>query len=102
MPIFQSSTFLYQGETDLSRCPLTYGSTTRRTTRCCTASSAALEGAEAALVTSSGMAAISTALLAVLRAGDHLLAIDCPYGGTRGFIVEELPRFGISGQLHRW
>ena len=51
---------------------------------------------EAALVTASGMAAISTSLLAVLKSGDHLLAVDCPYGGTRTFIVDDLPRFGIS------
>ena len=42
------------------------------------------------------MAAISTTLLTVLQSGDHLLAMECPYGGTHGFITNELPRFGIS------
>jgi len=42
---------------------------------------AALENAEAALVAASGMAAITTTLLTVLSAGDHLLAQDCLYGG---------------------
>ena len=43
---------------------------------------AALEGAQAAVATASGMAAVTTTLLSVLRAGDHLLASDCLYGGT--------------------
>src|SRR5712692_5632185 len=57
---------------------------------------AALENAEAALVTGSGMAAISAALLAVLSAGDHLLAQDCLYGGTHDFITKDFAAFGIS------
>ncbi len=57
---------------------------------------AALENAEAALVTSSGMAAITTALLAVLQTGDHLLAQDSLYGGTMDFITSEFAGFGIQ------
>jgi len=57
---------------------------------------AALEKGEAALVTASGMAAISTSLLTVLSAGDHLLVQDSLYGGTHGLVTEELPAFGIS------
>jgi cystathionine beta-lyase/cystathionine gamma-synthase len=57
---------------------------------------AALEGGEAALVTSSGMAAISTTLLTVLKAGDHLLAQDVLYGGSRTLLTEDLPRWGIE------
>jgi cystathionine beta-lyase/cystathionine gamma-synthase len=57
---------------------------------------AALESAEAALVTASGMAAITTSLLTVLSAGDHLLAHASLYGGTHDFITEDLPAFGIS------
>ena len=95
MPIFQSSTFLYRGERDyhatryirLNNTP-NHEVLHRKLAR--------LEGAEAALVTASGMAAISTSLLGVLRAGDHLLVLDCPYGGTRGFVTEELGRFGID------
>src|SRR5258706_7920476 len=43
---------------------------------------AALEGAEAAVVTSSGMAAISSALLAALKAGDEVITTAQTYGGT--------------------
>ncbi len=42
------------------------------------------------------MAAISTALLTVLRAGDHLIAQRQLYGGTHSFIGHELPRHGIE------
>ena len=55
---------------------------------------AALEGAEAAVATSSGMAALSACLLSLLEAGDHLLAADCGYGGTMSFLTEEAPRLG--------
>ncbi len=48
---------------------------------------AALEGAEAAVATASGMAAVTTALLSIMRAGDHLLASDCLYGGTHDFLT---------------
>ncbi|HEV3217649.1 MAG TPA: aminotransferase class I/II-fold pyridoxal phosphate-dependent enzyme [Vicinamibacterales bacterium] len=57
---------------------------------------AALENAEAALVAGSGMAAISTALLAVLEAGDHFLAQDCLYGGTHDLLTHDLPKMGLS------
>jgi cystathionine beta-lyase/cystathionine gamma-synthase len=57
---------------------------------------ASLEGAEAALMTSSGMAAITTSLLTVLSAGDHLLIQDSLYGGTHGFVTHDLGTFGIE------
>ena len=95
MPIFQSSTFLYEGESDYHATRYVRLNNTPNH-EVLHAKLAALERAESALVTSSGMAAISTALLTVLRSGDHLLAIDCPYGGTRGLIVDNLPQFGIS------
>ncbi|HEX9757587.1 MAG TPA: aminotransferase class I/II-fold pyridoxal phosphate-dependent enzyme [Nitrospiria bacterium] len=55
-----------------------------------------LENAEDALVTASGMAAISTALLTVLSSGDHLLAQECLYGGTHNFLTQDFPGFGLS------
>src|SRR5213594_1760920 len=57
---------------------------------------AALENAEAALVTASGMAAISSTLLTFLSAGDHLLAQDSLYGGTYDFITKDFGSLGIS------
>ncbi len=60
---------------------------------------AALEGGEAALATASGMAAVSTALLTVLQAGDHVVATTGLYSGTYHFIVHDLPRFGVETTL---
>lgn len=57
---------------------------------------ASVEGAEAALVMASGMAAISAAILAHLGAGDHLLVQRTVYGGTRSFLAEDAPRLGIT------
>lgn len=57
---------------------------------------AALEGAEDALVTASGMAAVSSTLLAFLSKGDHLLAQNVLYGGTHNFVTSDLEEFGIS------
>jgi cystathionine beta-lyase/cystathionine gamma-synthase len=57
---------------------------------------AALEGGEAAVGTSSGMAAISTTLLALMRKGDHLLASDCLYGGTHDLITHHAEDLGWS------
>src|SRR5262249_9697153 len=57
---------------------------------------AALEGAEAALATASGMAAVSAALFSVLREGDHIIAQDGLYGGTHDLIRHDLPQLGIE------
>ena len=55
---------------------------------------AALEGAQAAVATASGMAAVTTTLLSVLRAGDHLLASDCLYGGSHDFLTHHAEDLG--------
>ncbi|HHX24776.1 MAG TPA: methionine gamma-lyase [Thermoanaerobacterales bacterium] len=57
---------------------------------------AALESGQAALGTASGMAAISTALLTLLKKGDHIVAGDTLYGCTHGLIHEMLPQYGIE------
>src|SRR5262245_17235169 len=57
---------------------------------------AAIEGGDDAVVTASGMAAISTALLAALGKGGHVLVQDCLYGGTQSFVAGDLPAFGMS------
>ncbi len=57
---------------------------------------AALEGAEAGLVCGSGMAAVTLAILTFAGAGDHLVAADSLYGGTRVLLTRELPRLGIE------
>lgn len=57
---------------------------------------AALEGAEAGMIFGSGMAAISTALMSHLEAGDHVVFQNDLYGGTRNFVKHEFPKFGIE------
>lgn len=60
---------------------------------------AALEGAEAAIVTSSGMAAISHALLGVLKQGDELISTAQLYGGSYRLMRDVFPDMGIT--VHR-
>lgn len=95
MPIFQSAMFEYAGETGYH--DIKYIRLNNTPNHIAVHQKlAALENAEAALVASSGMAAISTALLAVLSAGDHLLVQDCLYGGTHDFVTKDLGSFGIT------
>ncbi len=57
---------------------------------------AVLEGGEAALATASGMAAISTAILGYIKAGDHVVAARSLYGAAYNFLNKKLPRMGAS------
>jgi len=57
---------------------------------------AALEKTEDALIFGSGMAAVSTTLLAFLHKGDHIVLQQTLYGGTYNFVVEEFDKFGIE------
>jgi O-succinylhomoserine sulfhydrylase len=59
----------------------------------------ALEGAEAARATASGMAAVTASLLAQLKAGDHVVSPRALFGSCRYVIEELLPRFGIATTL---
>ncbi|MPZ45547.1 MAG: aminotransferase class V-fold PLP-dependent enzyme [Betaproteobacteria bacterium] len=58
-----------------------------------------LEGAEAALVFSSGMAAISSAVLSLLEAGDHIVAQRSHYMGTTQLVSSVLARFGVESTI---
>jgi cystathionine beta-lyase len=57
---------------------------------------AALEGAEDALITASGSAAIATAVVAQLNAGDHVVCVEGAYTWTKILLTELLPRFNVS------
>ncbi len=95
VPIFQSAMYETGGEwADKGVRYIRYNNTPNHDVL--HAKLAALENAEAALVTGSGMAAISGALLAHLSPGDRLLAHWSLYGGTHLFLTEELPRLGIE------
>jgi cystathionine beta-lyase/cystathionine gamma-synthase len=94
-PIFQSSTFEAGDETgyhDLKYIRLNNTPNHESVGR----TIAALENAEAGLVTASGMAAISTTLFTVLGAGDHILAQSSLYGGTHDLFTHDFARFGLT------
>lgn len=57
---------------------------------------AEFEGTEAAMVTASGMAALTTAVLALVSAGDHVIGQRSTYGGTASVLMNLLPRFGVE------
>src|SRR6185312_13211782 len=60
---------------------------------------AAFEGAEAARSTATGMAAVTTAIMGLVRAGDHVVAAKALFGSCRWVIEEWLPRFGVTSTL---
>jgi cystathionine beta-lyase/cystathionine gamma-synthase len=95
MPIFQSSTYEYTGTSgynDLKYIRL--NNTPNHVTL--HEKLSALENAEDALVTASGMAVISTVILTLLSPGDHFLAQECLYGGTFDFITKDLSTLNIT------
>ena len=95
VPIFQSSTFEFEGQTDYN--DLKYIRLNNTPNHIALHKKlAALEGAEKALVTSSGMSAITTTLLTFLKNGDHLSANNTLYCGTAEYIKNDLPEYGIE------
>lgn len=70
-----------------------YGNPTQRVAEC---KLAALEGAEEALLVSSGMAAITTTLLSMLSKGGHVVVTDDAYRRTRQFLQQILRRYGVE------
>lgn len=59
----------------------------------------AMEGCEGGLMTSSGMSAVTAALLGLLQAGDHIIGGDQLYGRSLRMLEQDLPRFGITSTL---
>ncbi len=94
MPIFQTANFENGGEETYDQVRYTRLNNTPNH-HALHEKLAIIEGGEAALVLASGMAAISTTLLAHLQAGDHLLVQKTLYGGTHTLLYEDLRRFGI-------
>ena len=94
-PVFQSANYMMDDEAtyDAVRYIRLHNSPNHHTLH---ARLAAIESGEAALVTASGMSAISSSILAFVKAGDHLLAQKTLYGGTQTFIDQDLPGLGIS------
>ena len=104
-PIVQTSTFVFASAAEMRRCVegdeelFLYSRYANPTVRALEQSLAALEGAEAALALSSGMAAMTSAVLSLVRSGDEVLGAASLYGGTLRLLVDTLPRLGIAGRL---
>ncbi len=81
------------------RAPHAYTRWSNPTVRALEERLAALEGAEAALVTATGMAAVSALVFTLLSAGDHLVASEVCYAGSVELFGLHLPRFGIEVTL---
>lgn len=93
-PVFRSAMYDEGVEIDDQVVYIRYHNTPNH--RAVAAKLAALEGAEDAVVLGSGMAAISSAVLSVVGAGDHVLAQRTVYGGTHALFTQDLPALGIE------
>lgn len=91
-PIYPSTSYAFDG-VDIKRYPRYYNTPNQEMLN---KKIAALEKTEDALIFSSGMAAISSAMLAFLKKGDHIIVQQVIYGGTYNFIVSEFDKYGIE------
>lgn len=100
-PVYRTSTFLFDSTAELEayqagRSPKDiYSRYSNPTIRAAEAKIAALEGGERALLLASGMAAVSTALLGLVKAGDEVVCSAAIYGGTLHVIRTFLEKFGV-------
>lgn len=91
-PIYMATSYAFE-DVDVKRYPRYYN-TPNQEALC--QKIAALEHTESALLFGSGMAAISHALMAFLKAGDHIVLQQTLYGGTYNFAVSQFEKYGIS------
>ncbi|MDW5288455.1 PLP-dependent aspartate aminotransferase family protein [Formosa sp. PL04] len=91
-PIYMSTSYQFD-DVDVKRYPRYFNTPNQESL---SKKIAALEHAEAGMIFGSGMAAISTTLLAFLKVGDHIVVQNTLYGGTSNFIREEFPKYGIE------
>jgi cystathionine beta-lyase/cystathionine gamma-synthase len=104
-PIYETSTFLFENTAELeafqagTSSKFLYSRYANPTVRAVEQKIAALEGAEAAMLLASGMAAVSTALFGVLKAGDEIVCSAAIYGGTLQVIRGFLEKFGVQARF---
>ena len=105
LPVYRTAVFEFETMQDYSdvlggrRPGYVYSRIANPTSDAFATALAALEGADAGHALASGMAAISTTLLAMLRAGDHVVAQAELYGGSYSLLTHVLPRFGVTATL---
>ena len=101
-PIYRGSTVLWETYDDLieHRGRYTYGRRGTPTTDALTDALRAFEGSAGVMLTPSGLSAITTALLAVVKSGDHVLITDSIYRPTRAFADSELSRLGVEVEYY--
>ena len=103
-PVYHASTLLYRNAEDYlaHRGRYQYGRRGTPTSEALQKALADLEGSQCAGVAllPSGLAAVSVAILSVVRAGDHILVTDSVYGPTRKFCDDILPRYGIAATYY--
>ena len=94
-PLFMSTTYPWYGGEDAEKKPYPrYFNTPNQ--EFLSKKIAALENGEKALIFTSGMAAISTSIMANVKTGDHVIFQEDLYGGTRNFIKTEFDKYGIE------
>lgn len=91
-PIYMSSSYAFM-DVDVKRYPRYFNTPNQEGL---SKKIAALEKTEAGMIFGSGMAAVSTTLLAFLRSGDHIVLQETLYGGTYNLVVEEFDKYGIT------
>ncbi len=102
VPIYQTSSYVFNNSEhaanlfSLSEAGYIYTRLNNPTNDILEQRLAALEGGIAAVVTASGTSAIATALLVLLKTGDHIVASSSLYGGTFNLLQTTLPRLGIT------
>ena len=79
---------------------VTYGATGTQNSRALAEAVAAIEGGHRTVVTGTGLSAVTMAVSAVVRAGDHVLVPDSVYGPTRRFCAEILSRYGVETSFY--
>ena len=97
-PVYRASTVLYEtlAKLEAGDAPYIYGRLGTPTSRSLEDAATALEGGSRSVLCPSGLSAITTAILAVCSAGDHLLVTDSCYGPTRSFCDRALRRLDIE------
>jgi cystathionine beta-lyase len=91
-PLYMSTSYAFE-DVDIKRYPRYFNTPNQQAL---SQKIAALEHAEDAMIFGSGMAATSTALLAFLKAGDHVVLQNLLYGGTQNLVTKQFENFGIS------